>query len=517
MATVPVQPLDFKTVRAAVRGAAAAIRLRARLQPAGGRGTKVFPPTYAGGVYATEKRRIGEKVVECVLLDSVQSQANRLEQALLQAYRDEKLLFPLLSVEFPENLPDIGEVTTLDAPHRIFDAILRDSEVTGNGQDTPIPFRSQLKAGRKKDTSKISVEGEAISKANVRNATPLFELCPTALVFGAWDSTGAAGGLGNKFARALVSEIIGVGAVYGVRTASRIDPLGISRIEIFETANGDWTAIKDEAKKEKVKKDNKETEEAVPFARKESSKDKGRPSEINHSNLPPDIVRYDESDSNTSDILRGREVDIKYSVSTEEGEVAQRGLFRTSDTSIREKFPRPGGVTIEYAEQTTVLSLAALRRLRFPASTEVSVKTEEPTKTGNRADSKTDHAARSEADHAARTVLAALALAAVAHQIDPPDYFLRSNCQLVLKADPVFKIVFSASKTEKFTLTASEADEIFKQAVQEWKAAWKAAYAPGKPDNEVKYPWREAKMTLKPKQALVDLVRRSRELGGGEG
>lgn len=498
MTTESVQHLDYQTLQAVVRGAAAAIRLRAKLQPAAGRGTKVFPPTYAGGVYATEKRRIGKSVVECVLLDSVQSQANRLEQALLQAHRDGKLSFPLLSVEFPAELPDIGAVTTLDAPHRIFDAILRDSEVTVNGQDRPIPFRSQLKAEGKKDTSTISAEGKAISQANVRNATSLFELCPTALIFGAWDSTGAAGGLGNKFARALVSEIVGVGAVYGVRTASRIDPLGITGGKIFEDVNGDWTPNDDgNTKKVKVKKDKEEVEEPVPFARKKSSEDAGKPSEINHSNVTPDIVRYAKADSNTSDILRGREVNVNYSVSTEEGEVSQRGLFRTGDTSIREKFPRPGGVTVEYAEQTTVLSLAALRRLRFPAK---------PGKPSN-----------TEADHAARTVLAALALAAVAHQIDPPDYFLRSNCQLVLKSEPVFKIVFSASKTEKFTLTASQADEIFKQAVQEWKESWKAANPPTKPDEEVEYPWREAGMTLKPMQKLVDLVRRSRELGGGEG
>lgn len=299
--TIP--PLDLQTLQTAVRGSAAAIRLRVKLQPAGGAGTKVFPPTYAGGVYATEKRRIGEKVVECVLLDSVQSQANRLEQALLQAYLDDKLNFPLLSVEFPADMPDVGEVTTLDAPHRIFDAILRDSETKDK-----LPFRSQLKAGGAKDASKISPEGAAISKANVRNATPLFELCPTALIFGAWDSTGAAGGLGNKFARAVASEIVGVGAVYGVRTASRIDPLGITSGKIFVDANGDWTPNEGEAQKVKVK----EVEEAIPFARKESSKDKGKPSEINHSNVTPDIVRYADSDSNTSDILRGREVNLNY-------------------------------------------------------------------------------------------------------------------------------------------------------------------------------------------------------------
>ena len=34
----------------------AAIRLRQRLQPEGGAGDKIFPPTFAGGVYCWEQR-----------------------------------------------------------------------------------------------------------------------------------------------------------------------------------------------------------------------------------------------------------------------------------------------------------------------------------------------------------------------------------------------------------------------------------------------------------------------------
>jgi CRISPR-associated protein Csb1 len=81
------RPLTLDVLKAAVAGTSAAFRSRTRLQPAGGEGTKVFPPTYAGAVYATEKRRLPghEQPVDCVLLDSVQSQANRMEEALQQA------------------------------------------------------------------------------------------------------------------------------------------------------------------------------------------------------------------------------------------------------------------------------------------------------------------------------------------------------------------------------------------------------------------------------------------------
>ena len=68
-------PLTFDVLQNAVAGKAAAFRCRAELQPAGGPGAKVFPPTYAGAVYATEKRRIPDRdePVDCVLLDSVQN------------------------------------------------------------------------------------------------------------------------------------------------------------------------------------------------------------------------------------------------------------------------------------------------------------------------------------------------------------------------------------------------------------------------------------------------------------
>ena len=192
-------------------------------QPAGGSGDKVFPPTYEGGKYATEKRRLpaemggGTEPVDCVLLDSVQSQANRMELALLDAWertkdhpeKDKRLPLPVIAVDFAGNvMPKVLRITSLEAPHRIADALLRDSLHDGQ------PFRK-------------SVIGKRLDDVDLRNATALFELCPTTLVFGMWDSTGPKGGLGAKFQRALVSEIIGIGVTTGVKTSSRIDPAQI--------------------------------------------------------------------------------------------------------------------------------------------------------------------------------------------------------------------------------------------------------------------------------------------------
>ena len=233
--------LDLLTLQNAVK-TAAAFRCRTRLQPAGGEGDKVFPPTYAGSVYAMERRRIPgrDELVRCVLLDSVQSQANRAEEALQDAVDDERIAIPVVEVDFsdipvvdPGSDEDglfepIGRVSSLEAPHRIADAILRDSELNGTA------FRS-------------SDEGRKIIMATLRNATPLFEICPTALVYGIWDSTGPKGGLGVKFQRAVVSEIIGVDAALGVKTSSRMDPLAIrSDATIYHRDNSDggldWTS-----------------------------------------------------------------------------------------------------------------------------------------------------------------------------------------------------------------------------------------------------------------------------------
>jgi CRISPR-associated protein Csb1 len=226
--------MDYAQLRDLVAHAAA-IRRRQRLQPAGGPGDKLFPPTYPA---------------ERVLLDSVQSQANRLEEVLLETLAGTPPHVPHLAVDFGAiaELEDIGRLTSLDAPHRIFDAIIRDSEL----------------GGRRFPETDL---GKALKKANLRNATPLFEASPSALLFGAWNSTGEGGGLGAKFPRCIVSEIVGVGAVLGERTGSRIDPLGIRReVDVWE-ANGDWSLTKPDGKPKKL-----------------------RPSEINHGNIAPSVT-----------------------------------------------------------------------------------------------------------------------------------------------------------------------------------------------------------------------------------
>src|SRR5438105_14895166 len=92
--------LSFDTLQAAVNGTAAAFRCVTDYQPAGGPGDKIFPATYEKGEYATEARLIDGLEVPCVLLDSVQSQANRMEEALRDAQESARIPLPLISVNF---------------------------------------------------------------------------------------------------------------------------------------------------------------------------------------------------------------------------------------------------------------------------------------------------------------------------------------------------------------------------------------------------------------------------------
>lgn len=412
----------------AVTGAVAAFRTRVKLQPAGGEGDKVFPPTYSGAVYATEKRRLPgwPDPVECVLLDSVQSQANRIEEALQDAVDEGRISIPVIEVDFSE-IPvvepretgeglfePIGRVTSLQAPHRAADAILRDSE-----DENGVAFR-ETPAGKK------------ISFANLRNATPLFEICPTALLLGLWDSTGPKGGLGTKFQRALASEIIGVDASYGTKTSSRIDPLAIRKDAaiIYETPDRGWTLSPAEAAQEKKK----------PVLK---GKD-GKPSEANHGNIVPSLSAVS-----------------------------------------RDGVPLAGGVTIAYAEQVTVISLPALRRLHFPIDGKVTP----------------------EVNHAARTVLAALGLCgavlAAERGLD-----LRSRCLLWPTAPLRWELLDRpGNATEPFELDAPAAIQLLAKAVGRAKA--------------VGLPWMDQPLKLRPAKKLVELVRKSQEMaiasGGGEG
>lgn len=259
-------PLTYDQLVTALKNRNVGIRATTSLAPLGGKGDKIFPPTYSSGgeaAYATEDRRVDGETRDSVVLDSVASQSNRQELALLEMKHDGAPI-PVVAVDFSgSEVPDLDQVTTLEASHRVFDAIFRDSY---NGD---LLFR-------------LSSEGRSVTEATAKNASALLKLSPTTLLFGGWDSTGPKGGLGAKYERAITSEIVAIGIAVGKKTSSRIDPVGIQKSAgpVYKAADpGDgWTLDQEKAVKEKGK--------PVEFGK---GSDSGRPSLINHGNIVPSI------------------------------------------------------------------------------------------------------------------------------------------------------------------------------------------------------------------------------------
>ncbi|MGH3924393.1 MAG: type I-G CRISPR-associated RAMP protein Csb1/Cas7g, partial [Pseudonocardiaceae bacterium] len=239
--------LSYEHLFDAVAGGGVGLRSRLELEPLGGPGDKIFPPTYgtpetAETRYAVEERTLpgaGEPTtVVSVVLHSVAGQANHQEGALLEAVRSGGLIAPVTSVDFAgKGLFGIDRISDYEAPHRIFDALLRDSF---DGDEL---FRH-------------GPTGRAITEATSGNASALFHHSPHTLVFGGWDSTGPKGGRGAKYERALTSEIVAHGIRRGVKTSSRIDPVGveIKAGPVYESADAlGWTLDERDAVKEKGK------------------------------------------------------------------------------------------------------------------------------------------------------------------------------------------------------------------------------------------------------------------------
>lgn len=403
--------ITLEKLESAVAGNAVAIRSQLTLQPAGGKGDKIFPPSYAVGgnaqhKYVVEDRQMGvsDKISTTVLLDSVASQANRAELALLEGWESGELGFPVPFVDFTQTtgITDYEKLTVLETPHRLADAIFRDSLLGGT------LFR-------------LSEIGRSITDATPLNATALFRYSPTSLLFGMWDSTGPKGGLGSRFQRAYVSEIIGLDVSIGKKVGSRIDPLQIEKVStenrVFNSRDSSevWTHDSESAELDAKG-------QPVLASRGSTSGEAGQPSKINHGNIVPSI-----------DSLAG-------------------------------------GVTISKALQTTVISLAALRRLRFRGF--------------NR-----------NAEIAARTAIAALGIAAIAYQHEL-DFDLRSRC-LLIPEHPlrVEMLARDGSAGQVINIDRISAAQLLKDAASN--------------SVEAEIGWETEEIRLLPAPKLIELIRRS--------
>lgn len=498
--------LTFEVLKEAVAGGSAAFRCRTKLGAIGEDGDKVFPSTYAGGVYAVEDRRIEGRVVRCVVLDSVQSQANRMEELLQEAFLPNWREIPKDGTPPTCDLPIVavhvgrhGWITSLTAPHRIHDAILRDCELNGTRfRDTPT--------------------GQAIVAARLHNATAFYRFCPTSLLFGTWDSTAGEGLESAKIPRAVVSEIVGIDITPGVRTASRLDPLGIERMEatFYRKGKSGWTFEEQEADKQ-YKKGRGWTEDLNQADKDANGKPietkpivwGKKPSDINHGNVVPNIPRFEQKeirDNNLgrlTDILESNSLRLRVDLDSADSRLESHTAFDSDRLRIRPGAMKPGGVTMAYAIHTWTLSLTQLRRLRFPLNQTTAVRQDDSSNTES-----------DRQNSAARTVLTALAIYALALQRER-GYWLRSRCELipVLHKEgtaPVLQLIKADGTTADFQVpTSSAAKQLFETAVHEAEDKGPAGSA---------IRWERQVIRLTPSAQLTKLVEMSekRQPTGGE-
>ncbi|WP_422474537.1 type I-G CRISPR-associated RAMP protein Csb1/Cas7g [Endozoicomonas sp. ALB032] len=403
----------FDSIDAALMNKASAVRMKLFLEPAGGAEDKVFPPTYKHrsddkkSEYASEKRISNGKELQCTLLDSVASQANRIEDAILQKMKSGSLGLPDIQITFESINKNIS---VLELPHRLYDAIVRDSLLND------VPFRQ-------------TELGQLITSSDFVNATALFEQHPVTLLLGGWDSHNRNNGLGVRLQRCLTSEINAIGVIGGKRVGGRIDPVAINKdaatIYKAEDTESLWTLDEEEAEKKNQK--------PVPISSRSNTGD-GKPSAIGHGNIPPTVSEL-------------------------------------------------GGVTCEQIEQTAVLSLTQIRKMRFP-----------DLDTGELSE---------ERDHICRMVLALLGLHGLALQYDQ-GYDLRSRCLLIPSDEPVVTIIGKTAKEkESLPLDSKDTLDALNYAVKKLK--------------KVGVRWNAAPVELKASDKLEKLISKSRALSDVEG
>jgi CRISPR-associated protein Csb1 len=129
-----------------------------------------------------------------------------------------------------------GQTLTVNQlPHRVFDALLRDSEQAGKA------FR-------------VTPLGQSLTGARADDATALLQSAPGTLLFGAWDSFAGARMGAAKWPAALSGQIMGFDAMQTKKAGIRIDPANIARDAVTgfksESRSEVWTIDEAKAKKD---------------------------------------------------------------------------------------------------------------------------------------------------------------------------------------------------------------------------------------------------------------------------
>jgi len=221
--------IDLKTLLAATSaGGSSALSSITPLRAAGGELSAIAPAKYAAkqgkeGTYVFSVRFVDGTPMKTVLIDSSQSQSNRIEQVLaLQIEDSNPILSRIPRIRVTYHTDDgIAQFTDLELPHRVFDGHIRAGSINGK----PATSNDTYRAAR---------------NASPANAWDLLNLSPISLLFGAWDATRKAHQ--GRWAAALTGETVGVltdqdGAAADMpgKGGARIDPVGM-KLELSKTA-----------------------------------------------------------------------------------------------------------------------------------------------------------------------------------------------------------------------------------------------------------------------------------------
>lgn len=183
------------------------IEIRQDLLPAGG--MPVQPPSYADPL-EIHKRYIDGEPRDAIELDSIGSAANRLEELLLDLYGSGGYPLPVSSTTVTPSEGEPIAITTLEMPHRVFDAWLRLSDAQdGDG------------------TFEDSGHGQELSFAHMGALDALLETSAHDLLLGVWDSHRKGPHGQVRIGRSLTTSLIGLDPIEQTRLAARRDPLNL--------------------------------------------------------------------------------------------------------------------------------------------------------------------------------------------------------------------------------------------------------------------------------------------------
>lgn len=197
----------------------AGIEVRQELAPAAG--APVSPPSYEGPLEIHDRHLDGQvrKIIE---LDSVGSSANRIEEALLVEYREGRYPLPVTTTTIEAGAEKQQFViTTLESPHRIFDAWHRLAAEPGE----TVAFEQ-------------SPRGRELTLAHPTALDPILEASSHDLLFGVWDSHRAGPGGQVRIARSFVSTVLGLDPTPVTTVAARSDPLNLGEAKDIKAPKG---------------------------------------------------------------------------------------------------------------------------------------------------------------------------------------------------------------------------------------------------------------------------------------